>query len=207
MKIKFKFTLLILLFITSSLNAQVVVESIISLKEKYNPLFGSESSILVVDFFQQYVLTSTDTSYHTLIKIDSEKLETSGMSIGTSIFGLRSILGSSINVSRTIDIERNVEELLLDLNGFEELYNCAKSIYTFISEQQSYSDTGRNIVSYCSYKSVTMGAEYYPKSVNNPTRFYFRMGENVTFEMDKEEFEEIMKTFRQISTYWRSRGN
>jgi len=186
-------------------NAQTVTESLINLREKFNPFLGTESSVLSIDYVREYALKQTDTIYYMIIKVNKTTLESQGISIGTSIFGSNTLLGNAVSANASYQYDKKEGEMIFDNLGFNEFYECAQNIYRFISERQAFGQEKLNTVSYCEVGNITLGAELVLAANNESLKYYFRVGDNAVFQMNKVDFEKIMALLRRIKDDWGKR--
>ena len=188
----------ILLLASTFCFGQTISESLVNLRKKYNPLFSGESAVITVDYVKQYQMNSTDTTYSVIIKVNNESVEQQSFSIGTSIFG-------SITSGGTYKVDKQAGEVVFNKENLMDFYECANNIYKFISSR-SNNDKAINTVTYCEIENITIAAELvYYASGSQEVKYYFRVGDSVVFQMDKNEFEQIMRTFVQIKKDWEQR--
>ncbi|HMQ85478.1 MAG TPA: hypothetical protein PKA00_21385 [Saprospiraceae bacterium] len=184
---------------------QIVSESMVNLRKKYNPLFSKESSVLAIDFVREYEINKPDTLYYMIIKVNKVILEQETVSIGTSIFGSGWLNGSSFGASASFKINESEGEMVFSLENLEEFFECANSIYKFIVGKNSKGEK-MNTISYCEVGDIILGAELitYQSGITG-MNFYFKIGNDVVYKMRKDEFEEIMGTVNQIRKSWQGK--
>jgi hypothetical protein len=192
-----KVILIPLLIMSYFVYGQVTVtESLHNLREKYNPLFSNESSILTMDFVKIYTLDKPDTTYTFLLKVNKTTVDAASVSIGISS------LGSGLGVS--YDVNKNEGEIVMNYEEFKEFYSCISKSYVFVNNIK-YKKDKVNTIATCNIGAITAIAEYNPKAPNgNEIKFYFKVGNEATYQMSKLELEKITKTLKSIVEKWDS---
>lgn len=194
-------------FLLFCLNAsgQIISESILNSKEKFDPLFGKESSILSIDYVRNYEIGKSDTLYFLDIFINNKLTEAQSVSLGSSIFGSGLLTGSSFGINTTYSTDEQEGNIKLNREDYLEFYTCVQTLYTFISKRQKFSDKKLNTVATCSIKNLSIGAEYDPaKPVDSESglKFYFKLGDETIYRMTKSQFENTMGLFRKVKSLW-----
>ncbi len=194
----------ILFFSVSPLFSQSVTELILSLQKSYNPLFSNKASFLGLDFIRTYNVSSTDSTYYFMISVNQVQTVGQGYSVGTTIFGSGIFGNPGLAISGAYTKVASGGTIVLNHKDFLEFYECANDVYTFIVFKQLHKTTNFNTVTTCSVGNLTFGAEYFP-NVTSPSdnlKFYFKVGDEATFTMNKVEFEEIVKTILGAKNLW-----
>ncbi len=192
-----------LLIFSTTVHSQTVTESVYSLKEKYNPFFSSEASYLKIDYLKKYRLDSKkDVTHYLLVKVTNQNLVKTGqLSVGTSVFSSNYL--SYVNSNATqYEVDVDQQEMLLDKERFYEFYDCAQNLYQFISDRQKFDKSPNNTVAFCKEGNLAIGAEFDPESkTNDPLKFYFQVGK-ATFNMNREDFEDVIRLVRNMKKDW-----
>jgi hypothetical protein len=194
----------ILIFSVAPLFSQSVAESILSLRKSYNPLFSDKASFLGLDFIRTYNVSSSDSTYYFMVSVNQVQTEQQGYSVGTRIFGSGIFGNPGLAISGVYTKKATGGTVVLNQKDFLEFYECANDVYTFIVFKQLHKTTNLNTVTTCSVGNMTFGAEYFP-NVTSPSdnlKFYFKVGDEATFTMNKVEFEEIVKTILGAKNLW-----
>ena len=101
-------------------------------------------------------------------------------------------------------LEKDGGQSVLNKGEFMEFYKCINDVYLFIAQEQIYGVNENNIVATSSIKNISVGGEYQPKSSSlNKVHYYFRIGDQATYEMNKVQFEKIVKFIREIKNNWK----
>jgi len=187
----------LLLFFSSFSHGQTISESLINLRKKYNPLFDSKTSVLTIDYVREFQINKQDTSFYMVIKVNNANVEQESFSIGTSIFG--SIAGGG-----TYKVDRKEGETKFNKEDLLEFYDCANNIYKFISSH-NFTKEGFNTVASCEIQNIRIGAELVYNSGGKEIKYYFKLGDEAVFQMEKVEFEDIMRIIGQIKKDWEKR--
>ena len=198
--IKLTSTIILIMFIAIGYG-QNVSESIVSQKETFNPLFSDYEAVLSMEYIKNYTVSEADTSYYFILDIKEKNVEVDNVSLGSIIFN-----SSGIEVSSTkiYTLEKDGGQSVLNKGEFMEFYKCINDVYLFIAQEQIYGVNENNIVATSSIKNISVGGEYQPKSSSlNKVHYYFRIGDQATYEMNKVQFEKIVKFIREIKNNWK----
>ena len=194
--------LLLVLMFSGAMNAQIINESLKSIREKYKPLFGNESSSLAIDFIRQHKLGANDFKHFLIVKVNNESLEKESISLGYSLFGSGLLSGSSVSSGAQYAVKKANSEVILNREQLLALYDCSNDMYLHINKIKKEPDSPETLA-YCEVEGVTIGAETYSSSTNGSgVKFYFKVGNDSVFEMDQSEFEQIMITVGWIKKQW-----
>ena len=198
--IKLTSTIILIMFIAIGYG-QNVSESIFSQKETFNPLFSDYEAVLSMEYIKNYTVSEADTSYYFILDIKEKNIEVDNVSLGSIIFN-----GSGFGVSsaKIYTLEKDGCQSVLNKGEFMEFYKCINDVYLFIAQEQIYGVNENNIVATSSIKNISVGGEYWPKSSSwNKVQYYFRIGDQATYEMNKVQFEKIVKFIREIKNNWK----
>lgn len=197
--IKLISTLTLIMFIAIGYG-QNISESIVSQKETFNPLFSAESAVLSMEYLKNYTVSETDTSYYFIFDIKEKNVEVDNISLGSIIFNNTGFGGSSAKI---YTFKKDGGQTVLNKGEFMEFYKCINEVYLFIAQEQIYGENENNIVATNSVKNILVGGEYRPKSFRNKVQYYFKIGDQATYEMNKDQFEKIVKFIREIKNNWK----
>jgi hypothetical protein len=200
---KFVLAIIISLMTLFPLKGQDISESIINFKEKFYTLFSGESAILSIEYIKTYSINGTDTTNYFILDIKNQNLELANISLVSTIFDLNWALASSRD---KYSINKSQNKSILEKEKFLEFYECINKVYSFIAKTEKFKESENSIVATCSVENISIGGEYDPnKFARSRVIFYFKVGEDVTFQMRKDQIESILKVLRDIKNNWISK--
>lgn len=192
------FAILFILF-SYSIYSQTVTESLINLREKYNPLFSKESSILTMDYIRTYTIGKKDTTYAFIVRVNKTDMELTNISVAASVLNSNVLVGAS----NSYELKNNVGQLSMDWEMFKEFYAGARNIHNFIIEKKTFSKEKLNTMASHKIGDIVLVAEYIPSAkLTSDIKFYIKFGQDTTYEMTKTEFENIMRVVGTIKKDW-----
>jgi len=194
--------LLILLF--HSTYSQTVTESLVNLREKYNPLFSKESSILTMDYIRTYTIGENDTTYAFIVKVNKTDMELTNVSVAASVLNSNILVGTS----NSYELKNNEGQLIMDWEMFTKFHAGAKNIHKFIIDKKMFNKEKLNTMVSSKVGNIVLVAEYIPTArINSKLKFYLKFGQDTTYEMTKLEYENIMRVVSTIKVNWESLKN
>jgi len=197
---KYLLTLIISIITLFPVMCQDISESIINFKEKYNPLFSSESAIISIDYIKTYSIDASDTSYYFILDIKNKDLEVESISLGSTMFNLNWI---STTARSNYSINKTQSKSILEKEKFVEFYDCMSKVHSYISKSERFKTIENSVVATCGVENISIGGEYNPKkTLGSKVIFYFKVGDEATYQMSMKQFQSIVKVFRDIKNDW-----
>ncbi len=192
----------IALTISVSSQAQTAHESVISLNEKYKPLFGKELSTLSINFVRSFSLDgqAKDTVYYLSIKVNQRTASVEGYTLGASIFGTQGLMGGSGSGSKSYSYNRDEGSITMDYEEFKSLYEAINKVYQYLSTLKSVKKPDNNSLANYTVRDITLAGEY-RAGYDSKEIYYFKLGD-ASFTMQELEFIDIVKVIRSIKDEW-----
>jgi hypothetical protein len=130
-------------------------------------------------------------------------LELENISLGSTIFDLNWV---SASTRANYSINKSQNKSILEKEKFLEFYECINKVYSYIAKSERFKEIDNSVVATCGIENISIGSEYNPdKLAGNKVVFYFKVGEDATYQMSINQFQRIVKVFRDIKNNWISK--
>ncbi|MGE5356741.1 MAG: hypothetical protein ACM3PT_10940 [Deltaproteobacteria bacterium] len=185
----------ILIFFIHSISSQIVNVVLHSVNKSQVPLFSKVGSKISVDLVKQYELNHSDTSYFVNISITNTSFEVTGMSASLGGMSLGLLSGNSSSVSVEGKTNKDVNSMIIDRSIFSDFYNCISSAFMFIhTNNENLKET---TITTCSVDKCSFSMQ---RNNNADIKYIFKF-DNVFYEMNIDDFRNIMNVFSRAKVF------